>query len=106
MNWTPSIEFAKALLAGWFMVVILAMLGGMLATLFRGTTLAIGTGLVYIFVVESMISGSAEQSEVIESIAKVLPGVNAGSLANTLIPYSIKAITIGDIEFLDCTQAT
>jgi len=106
MNWPPFIEFAKALLAGWFMVVILAMLGGMLATLFRGTTLATGTGLVYIFVVEGMISGSAEQSKVIETIAKVLPGVNAGSLANTLIPSTIKDIAIGAIDVVDGTQAT
>src|SRR5699024_9678750 len=106
MNWPPFIEFAKALLAGWFMVVILAMLGGMLATLFRGTTLATGTGLVYIFVVEGMISGSAEQSKVIETIAKVLPGVNAGSLGNALIPASIKDIDIGAVDIVDGNQST
>src|SRR5699024_8384633 len=106
MNWPPFIEFAKALLAGWFMVVILAMLGGMLSTWFRGTRLATGTGLVYIFVVEGLISGSAEQSKVIETIAKVLPGVNAGSIANTLIPSTIKDIAIGAIDIVDGTQAT
>lgn len=105
MDWPPFMEFVKALLAGWFMVVILAMLGAMLATLFRGTTLAIGTGLVYIFVLEGMISGAAAQSEVIETIAKVLPGMNAGSLANTLIPSSIKDIAVGAIDIVDGTQA-
>ncbi|MBY7142533.1 hypothetical protein KFZ56_05455 [Virgibacillus sp. NKC19-3] len=56
-------------------------------------------------VLEGMISGAAAQSEVIENIARVLPGVNADSLANTFIPSFIKDIAIDAIDIVDGTQA-
>lgn len=56
-NWPGIGELIQGLAAGWLMLVVFAALGIALATLFRGTALAIGLGLVYLLVLESLFIG-------------------------------------------------
>ena len=82
VNWPAAGEFLKAIGAGWLMLGVFAAMGIFLATLFRGTALAIGLGLVYLLVLESIFLGLAPQSDTVKNIGKALPGKNTSDLAN------------------------
>lgn len=70
--------------SGWLILGIWSLFGVTLGILFRSTSLAIGLGLVWSLVVESLISGFANLLDFLAAVQKWLPGVNAGSLAASL----------------------
>lgn len=82
-NWPSVGEILKAAGAGWLILTVFAALGLFLATLFRGTALAIGLGIVYLLVLENIFLGLAPQSETVEDIGKALPAKNSLDLANS-----------------------
>ena len=75
-------EVARGLGAAWLILAAWAALGMLLATLFRGTALAIGLGLVYSLVLESIVGALASRVAWLAALQKGLPGPNAGALAN------------------------
>lgn len=83
MDWPSAAEILKAAGAGWLILTVFAALGLFLATLFRGTALAIGLGIVYLLVLENIFLGLAPQSETVEDIGKALPAKNSLDLANS-----------------------
>lgn len=89
MNWPSIGELLLAVGAGWFILVVWAAFGAMLATLSRGTSLAIGLGLVYLLAVEGLIAFAAQSSELIAALWRVLPRANTGSIAAALVPSTI-----------------
>lgn len=91
MNWPPIGEFLLVVVAGWFILFVWAAFGAMLATLSRGTSLAIGLGLVYLLAAEGLIAFAAQSSELIATLWRVLPRANAGSIAAALVPSGISA---------------
>lgn len=105
ISWPSFGDIVKTLLVGWYVLVMCAMLGALLAVLFRGTALAVGIGLVYVLVIENMMRGYVGQIDFIDNIAKVLPGLNADSLASTIVPSSIKDDVAGIVDIVDGTQA-
>lgn len=82
--WPSLLDVAKGLGAAWLIFAMWAALGVLLGTLTRGTALAIGLGLVWALVVESLVGGFAPLWDVLANIQKALPGQNAGSLAASL----------------------
>ena len=80
VDWPPLWEAAKALGVGWLILAVFAAMGVFLATLFRGTGLAIGLGLVYLLVLESLFLGLPIENETFQNIGKALPGRNAFDL--------------------------
>lgn len=80
-SWPPAGEILRAAGAGWLVLATFCSLGILLATLFRGTALAIGLGLVYLLVLENLFLGLAPQNEFVESIGQALPTRNALDLA-------------------------
>lgn len=106
VNWPSPWDLTQALGAGWFILLAGGALGTMLATLFRGTTLAVSLGLVYILVIEGFISGFAGQSETIADVAKALPGPNAASIVAALAPASVGTGTPGMVTVVGGGQAT
>lgn len=68
----------------WLIMAAWASVGVFLATLFRGTALAIGLGIVYGLVIESLLFGFSDQNRIFEFLTDVLLGTNGGSLANSL----------------------
>jgi hypothetical protein len=80
VDWPSLLMSARALGSGQLVLGFWALAGALLAILFRGTALAIGLGLVYLFVVENLVSGFAGQLDALRAIQKLLPGVNAGAL--------------------------
>lgn len=68
--------------ATWLLLVVWAGLGMALATLFRGTGLAIGLGLVWALIVESLASSFPLPGRVGEILARVLLGTNGAALSS------------------------
>ena len=80
LEWPSLVETLKALGAGWLILATFAAMGFFLATLFRGTALAIGLGLVYLLVLENLFLGFSTQSDTVETIGQALPGRNSVDL--------------------------
>lgn len=82
-QWPPLWELVKAFGAGWLALAAFAALGILLATLFRGSTLAMSLGLVYLLALESVVAGILSQNSATETVGLALPGKNAGDLLNS-----------------------
>ena len=65
-----------------------AAIGAVLATLLRSTALPLGIGFAYLLI-ERLIASLASRSDVIATVARALPGTNAGSLASSVLPAGI-----------------
>lgn len=77
-------DVIRAMVVGWLILDMWCMFGFSLAILLQGTTLSIGLGLVWILVVENVVRATAPLVDVISTVEKILPGVNAGSLVAAL----------------------
>lgn len=83
-SWPGPGEILGGLAAGWLIMTVAVLLGATLALVFRSTALAVGLGLVYALVLESLFAGFAPAAGWVKSIARYLPGINAGGLAATV----------------------
>jgi ABC-2 type transport system permease protein len=81
--WPPVGEIVAGIGVGWLILAAWGSVGLALGFLLRGTGLAIGLGLVYAFVIESLISALAGASSILEAIARGLVGINANALATS-----------------------
>jgi ABC-type transport system involved in multi-copper enzyme maturation permease subunit len=77
-------DLAKSMAAGWMILCMWCTFGVALATLFRGTALSIGLGVVWVLAVENLLRATAAIVPVIATVEKGLPGVNAGALVAAL----------------------
>lgn len=105
LDWPSLWETTRALGAGWLVFAVYATAGASLAILFRGTSLPIGLGLVYLLVVETLIAGVATQLDLLGSVQEALPRANAGSLASAFITTE-GAGTPGVVDLVGPAQAT
>lgn len=83
VEWPSPLEMLKGIGAGWLILATFAAMGVALATLFRGTALAIGIGLVYLLVLENLFLGFTSQSETVADIGRRLPAKNSLDLSET-----------------------
>lgn len=81
IEWPGIVEILKGIGAGWLILATFAAIGASLATLFRGTALAIGIGLVYLLVLETLFLNLTSQNEAIAAIGMRLPAKNAIDLS-------------------------
>lgn len=84
VDWPSAWNILKALGVIWLIFGAWASLGTFFATLFRGTALAIGLGLVYGLAIEGLIFGFSDQSRIMEAITYVLLSRNGGELSSSL----------------------
>lgn len=84
VDWPSMWNILKATGIIWLIFGAWASLGTFLATLFRGTALAIGLGLVYGLAIEGLIFGFSDQNRIIEAITYVLLSRNGAELSNSL----------------------
>jgi ABC-2 type transport system permease protein len=84
MDWPSVLECAQTFGAGWLVLAVWTLLGVLLATLTRGTALAIGIGVLYTLVLEGLISAFATQIEALEPLAKGVLRTNTYSLVRPL----------------------
>lgn len=84
VGWPRATDMIRSLGGGWLILGAWGTIGLMLGFVSRGTSLAIGLGLVWLLVIENIMRGLSTLSEVFDTIQQALPGVNAGSLAAAL----------------------
>ncbi|MGI8574026.1 MAG: ABC transporter permease [Egibacteraceae bacterium] len=78
----PSIaDLANGLASAWLVLAVWAGFGAVLAVLFRGTGFAIGVGLVYSLVVESLITFLPFSGPAMRGVRQSLLSTNASALS-------------------------
>ena len=60
VDWPSAWLLVRAMAGGWLILAVWAALGALLGTLTRGTSLAIGVGILYTLVIEGLVSALAE----------------------------------------------
>ncbi len=81
VDWPGAGHLAAGLAAGWFVLVVWAAIGVLLATLTRGTAMAIGVGVVYALVIEGILSTIANEVSWLTGTVEFFLRANAYSLA-------------------------
>jgi ABC-2 type transport system permease protein len=84
VDWPAAWLLARAVGAGWLILAAWAALGVLLGVMTRGTSLAIGLGILYALVVEGLLSVFAESVSVLEPLTQVFLRANGYSLAAAL----------------------
>jgi ABC-2 type transport system permease protein len=83
-SWPSVWLLARALAAGWLMLAVWAALGVLLGIATRGTSLAIGVGILYALVIEGLLSAFADSVNALEPLTDVFLRANGYSLARAL----------------------
>lgn len=89
VSWPSAWLLLRAMGAGWLILASWAALGVLLGVLTRGTSLAIGIGILYALVIEGLVGALAEG--VLEPVAEILLRANGYSLA-ALLGASVSSI--------------
>jgi ABC-2 type transport system permease protein len=79
-SWPQAGQVLEALGAAWLILTMYASLGFMLALLLRQTGVALGIGLIYALIVESLVVNLLGGADVFKPIVSAFPGANAGGL--------------------------
>jgi len=98
-------EWGRGLGAGWLVLTMWSAAGVVLATVTRGTALAVGLGLVWALVLENLVRGVAGTLDFVGTVQDWLPGVNAGSLVASLVPNGVVADTPGVVAVVSGGRA-
>lgn len=83
IRWPSLTDLAPAIAAGWLILGLWCAFGAFLGILTRGTSLAIGIGLIYVLLLEGLLGGVLGQLEIVRTIRQFLPGANAGALVTS-----------------------
>jgi ABC-2 type transport system permease protein len=83
-HWPSAWALLQALAGGWLILAVWAALGVLLGVLSRGTSLAIGIGILYALVIEGLLSALADGVSVFEPLTNVFLRANGYSLATAL----------------------
>src|ERR687896_2684844 len=81
VDWPSAWLLVRALAAGWLILAVWAALGVLLGVLTRGTSLAIGVGILYALVIEGLLTAFADSISVLEPLTQVFLRANGYSLA-------------------------
>jgi ABC-2 type transport system permease protein len=84
VDWPSTWLIVRAMAAGWLILAVWAALGVLLGIVTRGTSLAIGVGILYALVIEGLLSALADSVNVLEPLAEVFLRANGYSIATTL----------------------
>jgi len=82
--WPSAWLLLRAMAAGWLILAAWAALGVLLGVMTRGTSLAIGLGILYALVVEGLLSAFAESISFLEPLTQIFLRANGYSLATAL----------------------
>jgi ABC-2 type transport system permease protein len=83
-SWPSAWLLARAIGAGWLILAVWAALGVLLGIVTRGTSLAIGIGILYALVVEGLLSAFTDSVSVLEPLSNVFLRANGYSIAAAL----------------------
>jgi ABC-2 type transport system permease protein len=82
--WPSAWLLLRGLAAGWLILAVWAAFGVLLAVLSRGTSLAIGIGILYALVIEGLLSALASQVGLLDRLVEFFLRANAYSLVTGL----------------------
>ena len=82
VEWPSLGELLRGFGAGALILTVWGALGFALATLFRGTALAIGLGLAYALAIENILATLPIQGDTFENIRRATLGENTAGLSN------------------------
>jgi ABC-type transport system involved in multi-copper enzyme maturation permease subunit len=109
VDWPSAWLLLRAMAAGWLILASWAALGVLLGVVTRGTSLAIGIGILYALVIEGLLSAFADSVSVLEPLTEVFLRANGYSIAVALgaAVDSIESNGPGSFEgpFVDSLQA-
>jgi len=93
VDWPSAWLLLRALGATWLVLAVWAALGALLGVLTRGTSLAIGVGILYALVIEGLLSAFTDSVGVLEPLSSVFLRSNGYSLAKGLgaLPAAISS---------------
>jgi ABC-2 type transport system permease protein len=83
-DWPSVLDLARGIGAGWLILAMWSLVGALLGTLFRSTSLAVGLGLVWALAVENLVRGFANLLGFLHAFQQAMPGTNSGSLVASL----------------------
>jgi ABC-2 type transport system permease protein len=84
VNWPSAWLLVQAMAAGWLILAVWAALGVLLGVVTRGTSLAIGVGILYALVIEGLLSAFADSVSLLEPLTDVFLRANGYSIAVAL----------------------
>ena len=84
MSWPSITTIGQAILSSWVIMLAWAAFGVALAALTRGTSLAIGVGILYTLALEGLLSALAGSVNLLEPLVKIFVRTNAYSLIEPL----------------------
>jgi ABC-2 type transport system permease protein len=84
VSWPSAWLLVRAVAAGWLILAVWAALGVLLGVVTRGTSLAIGVGILYALVIEGLLSAFADSVSVLEPLTDVFLRANGYSIATSL----------------------
>jgi ABC-type transport system involved in multi-copper enzyme maturation permease subunit len=87
--WPTWETMAKAFGALVLELAVWTAFGTFLGIAFRSAAAAIGGGLTYLFVAETLLGGLLRNTPIVKDILKLLPGINAGAI-NAAFPITIR----------------
>ena len=84
VTWPSAWLLVRAIAAGWLILAVWASLGVLLGVATRGTSLAIGVGILYALVIEGLLSAFADSVSVLQPLTDVFLRANGYSVAKAL----------------------
>jgi len=82
--WPSAWLLLRTMAAAWLILAVWGALGVLLGVMTRGTSLAIGIGILYALVIEGLLSAFAQSVDVLEPLTQVFLRANGYSLAMAL----------------------
>jgi ABC-2 type transport system permease protein len=79
--------------AGWLILAVWAALGVLLGVVTRGTSLAIGVGILYALVIEGLLSALASQVSLLDRLVEFFVRANGYSL---VVGLGVSSDDVGD----------
>jgi ABC-2 type transport system permease protein len=84
VTWPSAWLLVRGIAAGWLILAVWAALGVLLGVLTRGTSLAIGIGILYALVIEGLLGAFTDSVGVLEPLTNVFLRANGYSIATAL----------------------
>ena len=84
VSWPSAWLLLRAMGAGWLILAVWAALGLLLGVATRGTSLAIGVGILYALVIEGLLSAFADSVSLLEPLTQIFLRANGYSIAAAL----------------------
>lgn len=104
--WPSLGDTLRAACAAWLIFAMWASMGIFLAVLFQQSALAVGLGLVYLLVLESVVLAVVGLSPALTGIEKPFPGVNATALSEAFNTVRATGLERAATPLVGATQAT